>query len=67
MDTKRGKLRWGGDGGVLNWAIGIDMYTVMCIKLMTNKNLQYKKTSKQTNKTTNTKLSLGYLYGNMLT
>ena len=62
MDTKRGKLRWGGDGGVLNWAIGIDMYTLMCIKLMTNKNLQYKKT----NKTTDTKLSLGYLYGNML-
>ena len=31
-----GKLRWGGDGGVLNWAIGIDMYTVMCIKLMTD-------------------------------
>ena len=62
MDTKGGKLRWGGDGGVLNWAIGIDMYTPMCIKLMTNKNLQYKKT----NKTTNTKLSLGYLYGNML-
>ena len=29
---------------------------------MPNKNLQYKKT----NKTTNTKLSLGYLYGNML-
>ena len=45
--------------------IGIDMYTLMCIKLMTNKNLQYK-TNKQTNKTTNTKLSLGYLYGNML-
>ena len=64
MDTKGGKLQWGGDGGVLNWAIGIDMYTLMCIKLMTNKNLQYKK--KQTNKTTNTKLSLGYLYGNML-
>ena len=62
MDTKGGKLRWGGDGGVLNWAIGIDMYTWMCIKLMPNKNLQYKKTSK----TTNTKLSLGYLYGNML-
>ena len=62
MDTKGGKLWWGGDGGVLNWAIGIDMYTLMCIKLMTNKNLQYK----QTNKTTNTKLSLGYLYGNML-
>ena len=61
MDTKGGKPRWGGDGGVLNWAIGIDMYTLMCIKLMTNKNLQYKKTNK-----TNTKLSLGYLYGNKL-
>ena len=36
MDTKGGKLRWGGDGGVLNWAIGNDMYTVMCIKLMTD-------------------------------
>ena len=36
MDTKGGKLQWGGDGGVLNWAIGIDMYTVMCIKLMTD-------------------------------
>ena len=62
MDTKGGKLQWGGDGGVLNWATGIDMYTLMCIKLMTNKNLQYK----QTNKTTNTKLSLGCVYGNML-
>ena len=62
MDTKGGKPWWGGDGGVLNWTIGIDMYTLICIKLMTNKNLQYK----QTNKTTNTKLSLGYLYGNML-
>ena len=48
MDTKGGKLRWGGDGCVLNWAIGIDMYTLMCIKLMTNKKLQYK--NKQTNK-----------------
>ena len=64
MDTKGGKPRLGGGGGVLNWAIGIDMYTLMCIKLMTNKNLQYKKTNKQ--KTTNTKLSLGYLHGNML-
>ena len=61
--SKGGKPQWGGDGGVLNWVIGIDMYTLMCIKLMTNKNLQYKK---QTKKTTNTKLSLGYLYGNML-
>ena len=48
---------------MLNWTIGIDMYTLMCIKLMTNKNLQYKKTNKQK---TNTKLSLGYLHGNML-
>ena len=37
MDTKRGKWQ-----GVVNWAIGIDMYTLMCIKLMTNKNLLYK-------------------------
>ena len=36
-------------GGVLNWAIGIYMYTLMCIKLMTNKNLQYKQTNKQNN------------------
>ena len=46
MDNKGGKLRGGGDGGVLNWAIGIDMYTLMCIKLMTNKNLLYKKINK---------------------
>ena len=43
MDTKGGKLRGGGDGGVMNWEIGIDMYILMCIKLMTNKNLLYKK------------------------
>ena len=36
MDIKGGKPRWGGDGGVLNWAIGIDIYTLMCIKLMTD-------------------------------
>ena len=56
MDTKGGKPLWGGDGGVLNWAIGIDMYTLMCMKLMTNKNLQYK-----TNKHTNKKESHEYL------
>ena len=33
---------WGG-AGVMNWAIGIEMYTLMCIKLMPNKNLLYKK------------------------
>ena len=27
----------------MNWEIGIDMYTLMCIKWMTNKNLLYKK------------------------
>ena len=37
---------WEGGGG-MNWEIGIDLYTLMCIKLMTNKNLQYKKTNKE--------------------
>ena len=51
MDTKGGK-RWGGrgGGGVLNWVIGIDMYTLMCIKLMTNKNLLYKNKKKREKK-----------------
>ena len=31
-----GKTVVGGDGGVMNWEIGIDMYTMMCIKLMTD-------------------------------
>ena len=26
-----------------NWAIGIDIYTLLCIKYITNKNLLYKK------------------------
>ena len=47
MDTNGGNLQWGGDCGVLNWVNGIDMYTMICVKLMTNKNLQYKKTEKQ--------------------
>ena len=29
--------------------VGIDMYTLMCIKLMTDKNLQYKQTNKKNN------------------
>ena len=45
MDTKGGKPR---GGAVMNWAIGIDMYTLMCIKLMTNKNLPKKQKQKQT-------------------
>ena len=35
-----GKVAGGGDGG-MNWEIGIDVYTLMCIKLMTNKDLLY--------------------------
>ena len=65
MDTKGGKLRWVGHGGVLNWAIGLDMYTLMCIKLMTNKNLLYKKNKikfKNKKKILSTVLLLRYLY-----
>ena len=29
----------GGSGGGMNWEIGIDIYTTICIKLITNKNL----------------------------
>ena len=46
MDTKWGKPRGVGDGGVMNWVIGINVYTLMCIKLMTNMNLLYKKINK---------------------
>ena len=42
MDTKGGKWR-GGGGGVMNWEIGIDICTLICIKWVTNKNLLYKK------------------------
>ena len=41
MDTKGGKQGWGGDG--MNWEIGTDIYTLICIKQTTNKNLLYKK------------------------
>ena len=46
MDTKWGKWQGDGGGGVMNWAIGIDMYTLICIKWITNKNLLYKKINK---------------------
>ena len=48
MDTKGGKAAGGGGGGggVMNWQIGIDIYTLICIKWMTNKNLLYKKINK---------------------
>ena len=32
-----------GGAGVMNWEIGIDIYTPICIKWITNKNLLYKK------------------------
>ena len=40
-----GKVATGG-GGVMNWEIGIDIYTLICIKWITNKNLLYKKINK---------------------
>ena len=42
MDTKGGKWQGVGSGG-MNWEIGIDIYTLICVKWITNKNLLYKK------------------------
>ena len=49
MDTKGGNPRgWGWWWDELgDWEIGIDIYTLMCIKWMTNKNLLYKKKKKK--------------------
>ena len=58
MDTKGGMQRGHGDGGVMNWEIGIDTYTLICIKWMTNKNLLYKKISKIKFKNSKKKLLL---------
>ena len=33
----------GGGGGGMNWEIGLDIYTLIWIKWLTNKNLMYKK------------------------
>ena len=44
--TARGE-RGCGDGGVMNWEIGIDIYTVICMKWITNKNLLHKKQTKK--------------------
>ena len=41
-ETQGGKPWGGGDGGVLNWAIGIDMYTLMCIHVNPNRPIQHK-------------------------
>ena len=35
-----------GGGGGMNWEIGIDIYTLICIKWITNKNLLYKNINK---------------------
>ena len=32
MDTKEGESDVGGGGGGMNWEIGIDMYTLICVK-----------------------------------
>ena len=40
------KAAGGGGGGGMNWEIGIDVYTLICIKQITNKNLLYKKINK---------------------
>ena len=42
MDTKGGKHVVCGGGGRMNWEIGIDICTLICIKQITNKNLLYK-------------------------
>ena len=36
----------GGGGGGMNWEIGIDLYSLKCIKQLTNKNVLYKKINK---------------------
>ena len=46
MDTKGKSGEAGGGGCGMNWEIGIDMYTLICIKWITNKNLLYKKENK---------------------
>ena len=43
MDTKGGKWLVVDGGGVMNWEIGIDLYTLICIKWITKKNVLYKK------------------------
>ena len=37
-------------GGGMNWEIGIDIYTLICIKQITNKDMLYKKNKFQKNK-----------------
>ena len=44
--TPTGESAGGGGGGGMNWEIGIDIHTLVCIKQITNKNLLYKKIDK---------------------
>ena len=48
--TPMGESGRGGGGGGMNCEIGIDMYTLICIKWITNKNLLYKKKKPNANK-----------------
>ena len=45
MDTK-GESGMGRGGGVMNWEIESDIYILIYIKWITNKNLLYKKINK---------------------
>ena len=38
-----GKVARMGGGDVMNWEMGIDIYMLICIKWITNRNLLYKK------------------------
>ena len=38
--TPRGESGKGGGGGGMNWEIGIDMYTLICIKQISNKKVR---------------------------
>ena len=40
--TPKGKVVGGGGCGVMYWEIGIDIYTLMCIKWMANKKNKYR-------------------------
>ena len=39
VENKGKDTKGGGDG--MNWEIGIDIYTLLCIKLIANENLVY--------------------------
>ena len=50
---QRGKWGWGGGGGGMNWDFGLDIYTLIYIKKVSNKNLLYIKTKMQKQKLCN--------------